>query len=94
MENNHYMYVLECSDGTYYTGYTNCLDRRLQQHNDGKASKYTRVRTPVTLIYKAVFETKREAMQAEYHFKRLKRKEKEQIITQGSAFLLQDILKK
>lgn len=88
------MYVLECSDGTYYTGYTNCLDRRLQQHNDGKASKYTRARTPVTLIYKAVFETKREAMQAEYHFKRLKRKEKEQIITQGSAFLLQDILKK
>ena len=45
-------------------------------------------------IYHVVFETKREAMQAEYHFKRLKRKEKEQIITQGSAFLLQDILKK
>ncbi|MGM9928016.1 MAG: GIY-YIG nuclease family protein [Bacillus sp. (in: firmicutes)] len=77
MENKHYMYVLECKDGTYYTGYTNCLERRLRMHNDGKGAKYTKGRRPVRLIYQQAFETKREAMQAEYRFKQLSRTEKQ-----------------
>lgn len=94
MENEHYMYVLKCSDATYYTGYTNCLERRIRLHNEGKAAKYTRCRTPVTLIYHAIFETKREAMQAEYYFKKLNRKQKEQIMESGCTLVLQDIWKK
>ena len=77
MESNHYMYVLQCNDGTYYTGYTNCLEKRISMHNEGKGAKYTRGRTPVTLIYYRVYSTKREAMQAEYQFKQLSRQEKE-----------------
>ncbi|OEH91700.1 GIY-YIG nuclease family protein, partial [Bacillus solimangrovi] len=65
----HCLYVLECSDGTYYTGYTNHLNRRIQMHQEGKGAKYTRGRTPVSLQYYETFSTKREAMQAEYRFK-------------------------
>lgn len=71
------MYVLECNDGTYYTGYTNRLEYRIKMHNEGKGAKYTRGRAPVHLIYKQSYETKEEAMKAEYHFKRLSRQQKE-----------------
>lgn len=94
MESKHYMYVLLCCDGTYYTGYTNCLERRVKMHNEGKAAKYTRYRTPVTLKYYTAFDTKTEAMQAEYYFKKLSRKRKEEIMASGHALVLQDILKK
>ncbi|WP_019244526.1 MULTISPECIES: GIY-YIG nuclease family protein [Bacillus] len=77
MGNKHYMYVLECKDGTYYTGYTNRLEQRINMHNEGKGAKYTRGRTPVRLIYKECYETKQEAMKAEYYFKQLTRKQKE-----------------
>ncbi|MGM9987022.1 MAG: GIY-YIG nuclease family protein [Bacillaceae bacterium] len=76
--NEHYFYVLECNDGTYYAGYTNDLNRRLIAHNSGKGAKYTRVRTPVKMIYTETFDDKREAMQKEYRFKQLTRKQKEQ----------------
>lgn len=94
MESKHYMYVLQCCDGTYYTGYTNCLERRIQLHNEGKGAKYTRSRVPVILKYHTVFDTKKEAMQAEYYFKQLSRKQKEEIMMSGQAFVLQDIMKK
>lgn len=77
MENNHYMYVVECNDKTYYTGYTNNLKKRLSMHNNGTGAKYTRGRRPVLLVYFEVFETKQAAMQAEYCFKQLKRKQKQ-----------------
>ncbi|MGG0658026.1 GIY-YIG nuclease family protein [Rummeliibacillus pycnus] len=74
--NNQIMYVLECADGTYYTGYTNDLEKRVAVHNSGKGAKYTRTRRPVNCIYFESFETKRDAMSAEYHFKQLTRKQK------------------
>lgn len=73
----HYFYVLECSDGTYYAGYTNDLNRRIATHNAGKGAKYTRARRPVKVIYYEEFHTKSEAMRAEYSFKKLSRKNKE-----------------
>ena len=76
----HLFYVLECSDGSYYAGYTNDLERRLRVHNEGKGAKYTRAKLPVHCIYHEKYETKREAMQAEYRFKQLKRYEKERYI--------------
>ena len=58
----NYTYILQCADGTLYTGWTNDLEKRLTAHNKGTASKYTRVRRPVSLLYYETFETKEEAM--------------------------------
>lgn len=79
---NHIVYILECRDGTYYTGYTTDLLHRMEQHECGKGAKYTRGRAPLSLVYQAVFETKREAMQEEYRIKQLTRAQKEKIITE------------
>lgn len=77
---SNYVYILECRDGTYYTGWTTCLERRLEMHNSGKGAKYTRSRGPVKLIYYEQFETKEEAMSREYAIKQLTRKEKERLM--------------
>ncbi len=74
---NHIFYVLECRDGSYYAGYTNDLVNRMKKHNEGKGAKYTRARKPVRCIYYELFESKEEAMRAEYAFKQLSRKQKE-----------------
>ena len=76
----NYTYVVKCSDGTFYTGWTNDLTRRMEAHNQGRGAKYTKARRPVTLIYYETFETKEEAMKREYAIKRLSRKEKEELI--------------
>ncbi|WP_117156707.1 GIY-YIG nuclease family protein [Paraliobacillus quinghaiensis] len=83
METNkqHVVYVLECSDGTLYTGYTNNLKKRIAKHEAGKGAKYTRGRGPFQLKYHQVYGTKQEAMQAEYRLKQLKKVEKLQVIT-------------
>ncbi|MCJ7842925.1 GIY-YIG nuclease family protein [Lederbergia sp. NSJ-179] len=89
VENNHYFYVLECRDGSYYGGYTIDIERRLEQHNSGKGAKYTRARRPVKMIYTAKYGQKSAAMRAEYAFKQLTRQEKEEFLTEmdgeGSA---------
>lgn len=82
-KNKHYFYVLECGDGSYYGGYTIDIERRVKQHNEGKGARYTRSHRPVELLYSEEFETKTEAMRAEYHFKQLTRKEKEQYVQKG-----------
>lgn len=76
----YYVYILECSDGTYYTGYTSDLNRRIKEHNDGKGSKYTRGRLPVKLIYKEEFSTRSRAMKREIEIKQLTRADKEILI--------------
>lgn len=79
-EKLNYTYILRCSDGTYYTGWTNDLDNRIKCHNSKKGAKYTKTRTPVELVYYETFATKEEAMSREYHIKKLKRSEKQKII--------------
>ena len=76
MENKAYMYVLECGDGTLYTGYTTDVEARLKTHQSGKGAKYTRARLPVTLIYQEEYPDKSAAMSAEALFKKKKRAEK------------------
>lgn len=78
----NYTYVLQCKDGTLYTGWTNNLEKRLKDHNEGKGAKYTKSRRPVMLAYHEVFETKKEAMRREYAIKHMSRKEKEKMINQ------------
>lgn len=76
----NYTYILRCKDGTLYTGWTNHLEKRLKDHNEGKGAKYTKSRTPVTLVYHEIFETKEEAMRREYAIKQMTRSEKERLI--------------
>lgn len=76
----NYTYIVKCSDGTFYTGWTNDLTRRMEAHNQGRGAKYTKARRPVILIYYETFETKEEAMKREYAIKRLSRKKKEELI--------------
>lgn len=78
-------YILECSDKTLYTGWTNDMDKRLESHNSGQGAKYTRGRTPVKLVYLEVHETKQEAMQREAYIKKLSRKEKASLIQQFTS---------
>lgn len=72
----NYTYILKCSDKSLYTGWTNNLDKRVEDHNSGKGAKYTRSRRPVVLAYYEQFETKEEAMRREWEIKRLTRKKK------------------
>jgi putative endonuclease len=71
-----HVYVLECRDGSLYTGYTDDVKKRVKKHNAGKASKYTRSRLPVRLFASWQFETKSHAMKFEALVKKLPRKEK------------------
>lgn len=80
----NYTYIVECKDGTLYTGWTTDLERRMKAHNTGKGAKYTRSRLPVVLRYYESFETKQEAMKREYEIKQLTRKEKEKLIEKSS----------
>ncbi len=76
----YYIYILKCKDGTYYTGYTNNIEKRVSIHNSKKGAKYTRGRTPVTLVYEESFESKTEALKREYMIKQMSRAEKEALI--------------
>ena len=82
----NYAYILECKDGTYYTGWTNNLEKRLKAHNDGKGAKYTKARLPVSLIYYEEFQTKEDAMRREYAIKHMTREEKCRLIIAKSDF--------
>jgi len=77
---SYFVYFLLCSDGSYYCGYTKDLDKRLKKHNEGSASKYTRARLPVKLIYSEPQSTQLSAMRRELALKKLSRKRKEELI--------------
>ena len=77
----NYTYMVKCADGTLYTGWTNCLEKRLKAHNSGRiGAKYTKTKRPVSLVYYEGFFTKEEAMQREYQIKQLTRKRKLELI--------------
>ena len=72
----HYVYIVRCKDDTLYTGYTTDVERRLREHNEGRAAKYTRSKRPVTLVYSEQCKTKGDALRREHEIKQLKREEK------------------
>ena len=77
----NYTYIVECADGTLYTGWTNCLEKRLKAHNGGRnGAKYTKTKRPVSLVYYEGFFSKEEAMQREYQIKQLTRERKLELI--------------
>jgi predicted GIY-YIG superfamily endonuclease len=63
------LYILECSDGTYYVGHTDCLDERMRQHDVGSADSYTSRRKPLKLLYAQEFESRYEALSMERKLK-------------------------
>ncbi len=82
MFNSYSVYILQCSDGTFYTGITTDVVRRLHEHNSSsKGAKYTRSRRPVRLLYHEGYNDKSSACKREYVIKRMSRAEKELLIT-------------
>ncbi|OGE64154.1 hypothetical protein A3J13_01755 [Candidatus Daviesbacteria bacterium RIFCSPLOWO2_02_FULL_36_8] len=78
---SYFVYILQCSDKTYYVGCTNNLEKRLKQHNESKSgAHYTKIRRPVSLVYKEEYGTLLEARGREAEIKRLKREEKEKLV--------------
>ena len=75
-DGEHFVYIVECSDDTYYTGYTTNVERRVDEHNDGTGAKYTRGRRPVELVHVESFGSQSEAMQREHAIKQLARSAK------------------
>jgi len=75
-----FVYIVQCSRGTYYTGYTVDLENRLKKHNDGTGAKYLRGKGPVKLVYAREYKYYKNAVKAEIAIKKLTRKEKEDFV--------------
>jgi len=77
----HYVYMLKCSDGTFYMGYSTEIARRVREHNASpKGAKYTRGRRPVVLVYYVECASRSEALKCEHMLKKKSRTEKEKLI--------------
>lgn len=81
----HYVYVIECADDTFYTGYTTDVRRRVAKHEAGEGAKYTRGRTPVELRHVERFDSKSAALSREHEIKSLSRTRKERLIEAGGV---------
>jgi putative endonuclease len=80
-----FVYILRCGDGSLYTGVAKDLTARLDQHQRGKASRYTRAHLPIALAWSWQVETWSEALQEEHRIKQLSRAEKEALVGRGGA---------
>lgn len=80
-----YVYILLCSDGTLYTGWTTDVRKRVAAHNAGRGAKYTRSRRPVSLVYSEFCEDKSLALRREWEIKKLSRSEKEKLIKKNTG---------
>lgn len=75
-----FVYILKCSDNTYYTGWTCHPQKRLETHNSGKGAKYTRCRLPAELVYLELLPDKSQALKREYAIKKLIRPDKDKLV--------------
>ncbi|MCR5702855.1 MAG: GIY-YIG nuclease family protein [Lachnospiraceae bacterium] len=80
MDTKSYTYIVECADGTLYTGWTTDVEKRVTTHNEGKGAKYTRARLPVRLVYYEIHGNKSDAMKREAAIKKLTREDKFKLI--------------
>lgn len=87
----NYAYLVRCSDGSLYAGWTNDIEKRLKSHNAGTGAKYTRARLPVTLAYLETFDTKSEAMKREAALKKLTHRQKEQLAFEWKRLQFADL---
>ncbi len=84
----YYVYMLRCNDGSLYCGYTPDPQKRLILHNKGTASRYTRARLPVKMVFLMEFESKSEALKTEHTIKKLTKQEKEALVTENPFSVL------
>jgi putative endonuclease len=75
----HFVYILECADGSLYTGYTTDPTRRFREHSSGRGSRYTRTRRPLKLSYVEERESRNDALRREIQIKRMSRREKKSL---------------
>jgi putative endonuclease len=75
-----YVYILLCTDGSFYTGYTKNIDERTRLHANGKGARYTRTHKPERVAYVELFESRAEAMRREREIKRLSHQQKQNLI--------------
>ena len=81
MAHEWHVYMVECADGTLYSGVTTDVERRIKEHNDSpKGAKYTRAKRPVKLVYTEQYLNRSEATKREYALKQLSREEKLKLI--------------
>ena len=76
-----FVYIVECSDGTYYTGYTPDIEKRIKLHNAGRGAKYTRDRRPIKLLWHKEYKQFKNAFLEEKRIKKLTRKQKEKLVS-------------
>ena len=81
----YFCYIVECADGTYYTGWTTNPERRTRQHNLGRGAKYTRQHGPVRLVYVESLPDRSQAMRREHEIKALKRTQKQRLILSATS---------
>ena len=86
MSESWLVYLIECSDSSYYCGITNNLDKRIKTHNSGKGAKYTRCRLPVKLLTRSRLMTKSQASKLEHLVKKQKRYYKIEYLTQWNYY--------
>ncbi|MFA5293064.1 MAG: GIY-YIG nuclease family protein [Phycisphaerae bacterium] len=77
---DYWVYILRCKDGTYYTGYTSNLEKRIALHNSGKGAKYVRNKRPATLAYAKKYKYYKSALNGEKDIKTLTRQKKEELV--------------
>ncbi|MEA4986868.1 MAG: GIY-YIG nuclease family protein [Anaerovorax sp.] len=75
-EKKHYVYILKCSNGSLYTGWTTDLQARIKAHNQGIGAKYTRSHRPVELVHYEAFQSRSDALKREAQIKKMRRTEK------------------
>ena len=86
----YWVYIVQCKDGTYYTGYTNDLERRISQHNSGNGAKYLKSKLPVKLVYAKEYKYYKNALRGERKIKKLTRNQKERLIRNYNETTIQD----
>jgi putative endonuclease len=86
-----YCYIVQCADGTFYTGWTTDLEKRVATHNAGRGSRYTRLRRPVKLVYFENLPDRSQAMRREIQIKRLSRPDKLKRISNFKSQMSNDL---
>jgi putative endonuclease len=81
---SHYVYLLLCDDGSYYTGYTNNLASRFERHKKGHGARYTRMHKPKRIVHVEEFKTRGDATKREQQIKALSHTEKHELVSDGS----------
>ncbi len=87
-----YVYIVKCSDESLYTGITDDLKRRVNEHNNKRGAKSLKGKLPVILVYQEEYKTKSEALKREYEIKTWKREKKLELIRSGSSMVEQRTL--